>query len=292
MQDIIKWSKFIPVIVLPVLALASRPSFSSWELMWLMGFSIYAGCKWLTWCRALEKGMRPSLLMSLGYLLFWLGMDAQEFLDRKTKIGKPTRKLWCIAIIKTLLGAILLWGVPRLLPVEQPLLIGWVGALGLLLLLFFGIFHIFALIWQELGINARHIMNSPLLATSLSDFWGRRWNLAVHQLAQELVFQPLVRPTGVAWATFMAFLASGLAHELITSLPAGGGYGLPTSYFVLQSFGVFVERSKLGRGLGLGRGPLGWLFTFVFTACPFFLLFHPPFIINVIIPFMTKIHAI
>ena len=126
----------------------------------------------------------------------------------KRRSASLVRKIWCMAIIKTLSGATLLWGIARLFPTERILIIGWVGALGLLLFLFFGIFHIFALIWQELGINARHIMNSPLLATSLSDFWGRRWNLAVHQLAQELVFQPLVRPTGVAWATFMAFLAS------------------------------------------------------------------------------------
>jgi hypothetical protein len=64
-------------------------------------------------------------------------MDAEEFLDRKTKIAKPGRKIWCMAIIKTLSGATLLWGIARLFPTERILIIGWVGALGLLLFLFF-----------------------------------------------------------------------------------------------------------------------------------------------------------
>lgn len=290
--NIQRWFRFVPIVVLPAFAFTLRPDLSNWAFMWAVGFSIYAGCKWLTYCKALEKGASPTTLLSLGYLLLWLGMDAQAFFDRRTKVPKPSAKTWFIAIINTASGALLLWDVARLVPPHQTLLAGWIGVFGLLLFLFFGVFHIFALIWQWLGINARHMMNSPILATSLTNFWSARWNLPVHQLAYDFVFRPSVHSLGIAGATFMTFLASGLAHELITSVPAGAGYGLPVTYFVLQFFGVFLERSNLGKKLDLGRGLKGWLFTFTFTACPFFLLFHPPFVARVIVPFMHRIHAL
>lgn len=286
------WFKFLPLFVLPVFAFTFQSHFSNWAFMWIMGFSIYVGCKWFTWSNAFEKGIRPTTWLSLGYFIGWPGMDAAGFLDRRTKIKKPNPNTWYVAILKTVLGVVLLWGMARLIPSNQTLLVGWIGILGLLFLGFFGIFHISALLWQSLGINAQPIMNSPGLATSLTNFWGARWNLAVHRLAQDLVFEPLLHRLGVAGATFMTFLASGFAHELITSLPARGGYGLPITYFALQSLGVFLERSNLGKRLGLGRGIRGRVFAFIFTACPFFLLFHPPFVTQVIIPFMRRIHAI
>ncbi|MBI2487064.1 MAG: hypothetical protein HYW01_08905 [Deltaproteobacteria bacterium] len=286
------WFKFLPLLVLPTFAFTSQPYFSNWAFMWIMGFSIYAGCKWFTWSNALEKGVRPTAWLSFGYFIGWPGIDAEAFLDRRTKIKKPNPTTWYIAVLKTVLGVVLLWGIARLIPSNQTLLVGWVGILGLLFLGFFGIFHISALLWQSLGINAQPIMNSPALATTLTNFWGTRWNLAIHKLAQDLVFEPLLHRLGVAGATFMTFLASGLAHELITSLPAKAGYGLPTAYFILQSLGVLLERSNLGRRLSLARGLTGRVFAFIFTACPFFLLFHPPFVTHVIIPFMRRIHAI
>ena len=74
-------------------------------------------------------------------------------------------------------------------------------------------------------------------------------------------------------------------------LPARGGFGLPTAYFVLQGLGVLAERSDWGRRVGLGRGLRGWLFTVVFTGAPVFWLFHPVFINNIILPMLRAIGA-
>jgi alginate O-acetyltransferase complex protein AlgI len=93
-------------------------------------------------------------------------------------------------------------------------------------------------------------------------------------------------------ASLLVFLASGLIHDLVISLPANGGYGLPTGYFVLQGLGVTLERSNLGRYLGMQRGISGWLFMFIVTAGPAFWLFHPPFVLRVILPFMHAVHAL
>lgn len=219
-------------------------------------------------------------------------MDADSFLDA----GENTRRLivrdWLWAVFETLLGATLLWIVARGVPLEHPLVRGWIGMVGLILMLHFGTFQIIALFWQAVGVKASPIMSKPLRSTSLSEFWGRRWNLGFRQLAHELVFRPLQRRAGVDAAGMAVFVASGLIHDLVISLPAGGGYGLPTLYFTVQGCGVMFERSKVGRGLKLMNGVRGWCFTMMFLIVPLFWLFHPYFVMRVILPFMRAIHAL
>jgi hypothetical protein len=75
-------------------------------------------------------------------------------------------------------------------------------------------------------------------------------------------------------------------------VPARAGYGLPTAYFAIQGCGVSAERSVLGKRLGMQNGVLARIFTFVVTAGPAFWLFHPPFVLRVIIPFMKAINSL
>ncbi len=87
-------------------------------------------------------------------------------------------------------------------------------------------------------------------------------------------------------------MVSGLIHDLVISLPARGGYGLPTLYFLLQGAGVSVERSRFGKRLGLGHGLRGWCFMLLFLTVAALALFHPWFVERVILPFMRAIHAL
>jgi alginate O-acetyltransferase complex protein AlgI len=152
--------------------------------------------------------------------------------------------------------------------------------LGLILLLHFGTFQIVALLWQSVGINAKAIMSAPLRSTSLGEFWGKRWNLGFRQLSHELIFRPLHRRLGADAAGFLV-----LIHDLVISLPARGGYGL-------QGTGMTIEHSRFGKRLDLGQRMLGWCFMMVFLAAPVFWLFHPWFVMRVILPFMQAIHAL
>jgi len=67
---------------------------------------------------------------------------------------------------------------------------------------------------------------------------------------------------------------------------------LPTLYFLLQGAGILIQRSRLGGFAGLRRGITARAFTLVVAAAPAYWLFPPPFIRNVIIPFLKVIHSL
>jgi hypothetical protein len=290
-QTVHKVAGWLPLAVLPLTALAFCNSLPSWVFMWILSFTIYLSLKWLTWWSARLRIAHPAW-RSIAYLVAWPGMDAEAFLDVRQRVPRPASSTWLRPSFETILGVILLWIVPRSLPQEQPLLRGWIGMFGLILILHFGAFHLVALLWQSLGIKAEPIMSAPLRSRSLGDFWGKRWNLGFRQLAHELIFRPLHRKLGADAAGLLVFMISGLIHDLVISLPARGGYGLPTLYFLLQGTGITVERSRFGKRLGLGHGIRGWFFMMVFLTAPVYWLFHPWFVLRVILPFMRAIHAL
>jgi alginate O-acetyltransferase complex protein AlgI len=287
----LRWIGWLPISVLPLTAVACRNVLPAWVFMWILSFAIYVSLKWLTWWRARSR-IAHSSWRSVTYLLAWPGMEAEAFLDASQPVPLPAPATWISAIIETILGAVLLWVVARSIPQEEPLLRGWVAMLGLILLLHFGTFQIVALLWQSLGVKANAIMSAPLRSTSLGEFWGRRWNLGFRQLSHELIFRPLHRRLGVDAVGFVAFAVSGLIHDLVISLPARSGYGLPTIYFLLQGTGMTIEHSRFGKRFELGHGVRGWFFTAVFVAGPAFWLFHPWFVLRVILLFMQAIHAL
>ncbi len=285
------WPGWLPLLALPAGVIPFREDMPPWLFMWSLAFAFFLGLKWTTWWEARDR-VPHTAGRSLAYLAAWPGMDAPTFLDSQQQAPVPALREWLWAGLKTTAGIALLWVVAGRVPARQTLVRGWIGLLGLVLLLHFGSFHLVALFWQRLGIAARPIMAKPIRSKALSEFWGKRWNLGFRQLAYDFIFQPLHRRIGVRAAGLLVFVASGLIHDLVISVPARGGYGLPTAYFVIQGIGVALERSALGGRLGLQKGPAAWLYMLVVAAVPAFWLFHPPFVLRVILPFMHAIRAI
>ena len=252
----------------------------AWLVMWALAVAIFALCK----CLALSAAKPGGGWRCAAFLFAWPGMDAGAFLH--TRSERPPLTEWLAAFAKTTLGALLYFGAAR--QFAHPLAVGWVGMTGIIFLMHFGSFHVLSCGWRSIGVQALPIMDNPIAAKSAGEFWGRRWNLAFNELAVRFVFRPLTRRIGVQRAGIAAFVASGVIHELVISLPACGGWGLPTAYFFLQGCGVALERSRFGRKLGLR----GWLFTFLLTAGPAFFLFHPPFVRGVILPMMKATGAL
>jgi D-alanyl-lipoteichoic acid acyltransferase DltB (MBOAT superfamily) len=195
------------------------------------------------------------------------------------------------AVAATLLGLVVLFGAVRVVPSGLPLVAGWIGLFGLIFVLHFGSFRLVSIWWRWRGIEAVPVMRAPVAASSLGEFWGARWNTAFHVLARDYVVRPLRRRIGMPASMLVAFGGSGLVHDLVISVPAGAGYGLPTAYFCLQGLGLLLERSPAGQRLGLGRGGRGRLFAIAITAAPAFWLFHPAFVLNVVVPFLRVVGA-
>jgi hypothetical protein len=257
--------------------------------MWSLAASIFAGCKWLTW-RAAPRRTAP-LWRDAAYLFAWPGMDAPAFLSPHHKVKRPPFTEWIAGVANLIAGIVLLFAAARRLPQDDPYLTGWVGMVGLILCLHFGSFHLLSCAWRSVGVDARPLMNRPLASVRLADFWGLRWNTAFRDLTHRFLFRPLARRLGGRGALWVGFLVSGIVHDAVISLPAGGGYGGPTLFFLLQPLGMTVERSPLGRRLGLGRGARGWLFTMACLLVPAGLLFHRPFVVGVVVPFLHAIGA-
>lgn len=250
-----------------------------WVVMWLLAGGLFFAGK-----AAMLRGADLRGWRLFAFTCLWPGMDPAPFRVPQAAVrpGIPHRATLAGPLINVLFGAVLLWLVTRHLP--QPLAAGWVGMIGLIFLLHFGVFGLLAWAWNALGIPVVPIMRCPVAATSLGEFWGRRWNLAFRDLAHRLVFTPVCRQFGHAAALWVSFIASCLAHELVISVPAGAGYGLPSVYFLLQALGITLER----RGLR-GRH---WFFTHAFTALPACIAFHPPFVERVMTPFFQTIGAL
>jgi hypothetical protein len=284
------WMGWAPLLVFTALAISLRGWLPPWGLMWNLSIAIFAGFKWWTWWRAISSGVQTNTTRCFAYLFLWPGMDARRFLVLSPWSDKPVPSSWAWAFAKTAFGAGLVWGVARL--TGHGLLAGWIGMVGFIFLLHFGLFAALALFWQRLGICAQPLMNCPIAANSLGDFWGKRWNSGFRDIVFGLMFIRLAKRFGTTSAAIITFVISGLIHELVITFPAGAGYGLPTLYFTMQGGAMLVERSNIGVRLGLALGWRGHAFALVAVTLPIFALFPPPFVLRVMVPFFQVIKAL
>lgn len=284
---------WLPLFGLSLLSiLFARPVLTPWGFVFALSFSIFFGFKWLTYKRAISNGIKPGPVRTIGYIFCWVGMDAGAFLDRTVSTAKPRMREWYEAAFKTALGCSLFWIVPGYIYTSRPLLAGYIGFTGFLLLTFFGAFHLLSLFWRRLGVKAEPVMRSPLLASSPSDFWSARWNLAFRDIDRTFVFRPAARRAGLAAATLAAFLFSGLLHDLVISFPVNAWYWAPTLYFLIQAAAVLLEKSDFGKKAGLMSGATGRIFAVAAAGAPVLLLFHPPSIEHAFIPMMKAAGAL
>jgi hypothetical protein len=253
--------------------------------MWFLAGALFAGCKWITWWPYRFMG---SAARQVGYLIGYSGMNAKAFFTAPAP-PRPTARDYFAPLLKTAAGAALTWIVARVFAASHPLASAWIGMTGVILMLHFGVLSFVAVLWRRAGVAAEPLMRRPTRASSLADFWGRRWNTGFRALSHDFVFAPLSPWVGPTAATFAVFLGSGLIHDFVITLPARAAYGRPTLYFLIQFAGILLERTKTARRLGLARGVRGWTYAVTFLLVPVPLLFPPAFVFNVIAPFLKAI---
>lgn len=261
----------------------------TWAVMWGMAVAMFFGCKTSVWTAADIPGV--AVWRRTAFFVAYPGMDAARFLsaptDRHDRVAKVqvARSVCCL-----LWGATLFWGIAYHVPNVE--IQASLGMIGLVLMLHFGALNLINFAWMRAGVAVTPLMDSPWRAKNLAEFWGRRWNTAFRDLVTPLLFRPLARKHGVAAATWGTFLFSGIVHDLVISVPAGGGYGLPTLYFLLQALAIQWERCSTASWFELHPAATRRVFAWIVNIGPAGMLFHEPFREQVIIPFMKACGAL
>ena len=171
--------------------LSAMTEWPPWAVMWALAVVVFAACKGLTW------GFTPAPPAPIGkhlaYLFLWPGLDARAFLSPRPT--PPEQRAgaseWAFAFAKLAFGAAVVWGVSPLIPDEHPYAKAWVGMVGVVFVLHFGFFHVLSCAWRSVGVDAKPLMNRPILSQSVSGFWGKRWNLAFRDITHRFLFRPL-----------------------------------------------------------------------------------------------------
>ncbi len=254
------------------------------------------------------SGVKLNVIQWLAFTVGWFGMRPNLFTSLN---GKPTKRVGEFiskGLIRLAAGAIcflaafacLNWigdpiqpdvGSALFFPTRADSIRLLVATLLVLaafsLLVHFGIFNLLTGFWRRLGAKCNPLFVAPLLSCSLAEFWGRRWNLAFSEMTALGIYRPVNQRFGKSTATLIAFVFSGLLHELAISVPAKAGYGLPLLYFALHGVAMLVENRFLQRqSWFISNKVLQRAWTIGWIALPLPILFHRPFLTGCVWPLL------
>jgi alginate O-acetyltransferase complex protein AlgI len=251
-----------------------RPSLTA--LAWVDGsFAVlFVSSKFATlFCMRPDSRRRLSWGRFVAYL-FWMGMQPGHFLpERKPADVKPAPSV--VGLLLNVIAAVgFLWIIPALMPLDWPVALRFLsGMVGHFFLVIFVIMDAWALLYRAFGIGVEKLWHCPIAATSLTDFWGQRWNRVFSGMFREMLFLPLARRVGPGLGLFAVFVYSGLMHENF-SVAVESGYGLPFLYFAIQGVATWLEGRCGLRGAFQRRRWLGRLWTTGVVLGPCLLLWH------------------
>ena len=258
------------------------------------------GFRMLALCYALLLAMKVAVanedarvykekLSYLRWLLWaglWPGMKTGLF-SPKSPSPNP-QKGWALikkGIVRLIAGAILV-ALSRLIytetqsaPAATPSLL-----VGISLILHFGLFNLLAGAWCLYGFQTETLFPHPLASKTLSEFWGKRWNLPFTEMCQSALNKPLTPVLGRNTGAMAAFLYSGIVHEFAISIPVQEGYGLPLLYFLVHGLLILCERKFKSLKDTLKTSFWGHVWCVFWLASPMFILFHPAFLKGVVWP--------
>jgi hypothetical protein len=187
---------------------------------------------------------------------------------RRTLPLSAAPRLFCRSLVACGVCVCAYWFCARLIQEFRPptILLGYIGAIMLWL-----VSEALGSLIPFLGLPSGRLWPlphgpAPPLAKSLSDFWGRRWNMWTSDWFRQIIFRPLQnRPV---LALFLVFLTSGILHELVINISlyivtGRKCFGSITLYFLLQAVGILIERKTRNR-----RARIFPVWLFVFGAAP------------------------
>ncbi|HEV8583054.1 MAG TPA: MBOAT family protein [Thermoanaerobaculia bacterium] len=235
----------------------------------------------------IATGTALSPLRWLAFAAGWPGMRPSLFATLGSRPLPGSWRLMRRGLVRLALGALLFFAARRAWATGSVILATVLALPALSLMLHFGIFNLLAGGWRLLGARCDALFRAPLRSRSLTEFWGRRWNLAFSEMTALGIYRPLEPRVGRPAAMATAFLASGLLHEIAISLPVNRGFGLPLSYFALHGLLRLVETRLERAGHPVWRHAwLGRAWTVFWLVLPLPILFHRPFLAGIVWPLL------
>ncbi|MEO6573922.1 MAG: MBOAT family protein [Polyangiaceae bacterium] len=131
----------------------------------------------------------------------------------------------------------------------------------------------YAAVWgmaRSLGFRFPALHVAPILARSVQEFWGERWNRTVSDWLRINCFMPFARRRKPVLGVMAAFVVSAGLHAYMTVIPLGivkAGWML--AYFLLQTVLIGLERFF---GIARWSAPAAhaWTVTVMVLASPLF----------------------
>jgi hypothetical protein len=201
----------------------------------------------------------PRALAALAATLYFI--RAVE-LSRRAGPMTFTKRLWCLTSTFDALGSEA--AAPAIVPKEILAAVPW-ALLAVASWWTFGQTNQVALAWvlglvgfyatvetltrateifyRASGIAIPHVQMQPILARSVSEFWGQRWNRPISNWLRTFCYQPWARRSRPRTGMAAAFLASTMIHFYFIWTALGLHAGIiMASFFLLQIPLVLMEQ--------------------------------------------------
>jgi len=102
----------------------------------------------------------------------------------------------------------------------------------------------------------------PWKATSLADFWGRKWHQTFRRVFIAVGGKPMHKVFGRAGSVFGIFLLSGILHDwCIWPMGRGTNFLELGGFFVLSGVGLLIEKTWERMTGAKVKGVAGWFWT-------------------------------
>ena len=234
-----------------------------------------------------EDWILPRALAALAVTLYFI--RAIE-LSRRSDLMKFTKRLWCLTSTFDALGsrtvkpsvaakellAVVAWALLAILAhwtfaqANQMALRWGIGLVG-----FYSaveaITRIAEIAHRAAGIEIPRIQMRPILARSVTEFWGRRWNRPIGGWLRTFCYLPFARRGNSQLGLVSAFLASTAIHFYFIWSALGLRAGtIMASFFLIQ-----IPLLLLERRFSIRRWPAGlaraWTICVLVLASPLFM---------------------
>ena len=279
------WSLVLLALIGAERLTAGEPA--GFRMLGIAGALIYALKAVVSVEERLGTGVTLSPLRWLAFAAAWPGMRPSLFAGLGTRSLPGGLRLIVSGAARLAAGALLFLAARYAWAEGHAILATALALPALSLILHFGIFNILAGAWRLLGARCDALFRAPLRSRSLTEFWGRRWNLAFSEMTALGIYRPLEPRVGRPAAMAAAFLVSGLLHEIAISLPVNRGYGLPLAYFALHGLLRLAELGLERAGHPISRHAwIGRTWTIFWLVLPVPILFHRPFLAAVVWPLL------